>query len=123
MTAPSRHDVREGMRRLPRWTQPALTLLTGKPHWGQKTLWRPNGVGHVVTTLAGLFGGAIGAAWLFSVGPIAWIGIIPCWLLVVGSARKIQVTLAHQSVTRACPPPVRIGTNSASVLPLMSFAS
>lgn len=84
------------MRRLPRWAQPALTLLTGKAHWGQASMWRSNGLGHVVMALAGLIGGAVGAASLFSVGPVAWIGIIPCWLLVVGSARKIQVTLAHQ---------------------------
>ncbi len=96
MNPSSNLDVREGMRRLPRWAQPALTLLTGKAHQGQNALWRSNGIGHVVLALAGLLGSAVTASWLFRVGPVAWVGILPCWIILVGSARKIQVTLAHQ---------------------------
>jgi len=91
MTSP-----RETMRRLPEWAQPGLTLLTGKAYWGQQPLYRSNGLIHVLVALAGLIGGAVGSAWFFSMGPAGWAGILPCWLCVVGCARKIQVTLAHQ---------------------------
>lgn len=90
------NGVREGMGRLPGFLQPTLTWVTGKALPGQRPLFEGNAFTQAAAPLTGLLGGAFLAWNAVAAGGLALLTLFPIWLVMVGSARKLQVTIAHQ---------------------------
>lgn len=96
--APDEDDVRESMRRLPAWLQPLLTWVTGKPLVGQEPLWRSTPWSSLATALVLLGVGTAASAWISLLSPVWW-GLLPgSWIITVGAARKLQVSIMHHCV-------------------------
>lgn len=86
---------RESMRCLPGVLQPFLTWLTGMPLFDETPLFRWNPftrtVAAVAILLAGL--GLSGACW--RVGGVAYLGLVPGWLLTVNGMRDLYTVTEH----------------------------
>ncbi|WP_176059334.1 fatty acid desaturase [Paraburkholderia sp. BCC1876] len=91
--------TRESMHGLPRFTQPVLTWITGKPlHASDIRLILPRWLDVTATPLAGVFiVFALARLSRFDT-PLAWFGIVVLWLVLVGLFRKIQVTHLHHAI-------------------------
>ncbi len=92
-------NVRGTMNRLPAFLQPLLTWLTGRARHGQRALVPSTPLGQLATGLAGLVLGVGEAARVAASPSRASLLLLPlCWILTVGSARKLHVTICHQCV-------------------------
>ncbi len=91
-------SIREEMKeRLPRWSQPFLTWLTGRAHHGQKPIWSSTSFSQTLSAFTCLYGGAFAVYFsLHQGGWLPWMVIPIAWIFMAGAARKIQVTLVHQ---------------------------
>lgn len=88
--------IRESMKPVPRFLQPALTWLTGMPLAGQKPLFRKKPWHFAAAAFGQLLLGAAGS--YLAIESRWWI-ILPATLtLTVGGARMAFVTVAHQAI-------------------------
>jgi fatty acid desaturase len=94
-------EPRETMRRLPRFTQPFLTWLTGIPLAGERPLIRWTPAKAATLAFAQI---AIG----ITIGAFAWSAFAPwtipllllSWLTTAGGMRRFDVVIVHQSLHR-----------------------
>lgn len=107
-------SVRESMRPVPHFLQPALTWLTGMPLAGQKPLFRKKPWHFAASALGQLLAGAVGSE--LAIESQWWI-ILPATLtLTVGGARLAFVTVSHQAIHGAFSRDRRINRAVADVV-------
>ncbi|MET3445512.1 stearoyl-CoA 9-desaturase [Ralstonia pickettii] len=91
--------VRESMSGLPIPFQPILTWLTGKPlNKSEKIYATPKTVDIAMTPLIGALAVQLLALLAASDSPLAWLLILPLWIVSVGVLRKLQVTHLHHAI-------------------------
>jgi len=94
--SPTYDPVRESLRVLPGFLDLPLTMLTGKPHLGQRPL-RLTPTTHLVCALGSLAAGltisaeALGA----SAGPL-WLLLLPGWAMTLHGMRNLRMMIYHQ---------------------------
>jgi hypothetical protein len=91
-------DVRESMRVLPKFIQPLLTWVTGKPLQGQRPLWKGTPYISLAIGLLQLFGAVAASVIIMHAPPVLWPMLILSWMVTAGSARLFQVTIIHHAV-------------------------
>jgi hypothetical protein len=90
--------VRETMRPLPLFLQPLLTWLTGKPLRKQQPLWKRSAYWSLTMALLQLFGGVAASIVLMNAFLLWWPLLVLSWMVTVGGARILQVTIIHHCI-------------------------
>lgn len=93
-------NIRESYLFMPRWAQPFLTWLTGKPLSNQKPLLVLGSCFHFLCPMFMVLLGIACVVWINDVGTITTrILLIPLlWVIIVSGARKLALTVRHQCV-------------------------
>jgi hypothetical protein len=117
-------NPRESMRVLPEWLQLPLTLLTGKPYYGQRAP-RLRPTHHLIAAFASIAIGvavssaalAAGGWWLFA--------LVPGWAITLHGLRNLRMMIYHQCAHRNMyarhRPDAAIGQLSSSLLLVQNF--
>ena len=93
--AQAHDEPRRSMERLPKWFQPLLTWLTGKPTASEAS-WRLKPWHHLASAVVALLVGLAGSSAVFVAGGRWSLLILPAWLLTVHGARKLRTIIMHQ---------------------------
>lgn len=112
-------DPRESMRRLWRPLQWLLTELTGKALPGQKPPFRWSPAGRFVLSLAFLALGLSLSYTALDSGGVAWVLLLPGWLLTVSAMRTWQTSFVHHAAHGNFIQPPVIGSLLADALSTM----
>ncbi|MCD0484236.1 fatty acid desaturase [Streptacidiphilus sp. ASG 303] len=87
--------VRESMRRLPRVFDLPLTLLTGRPHAGQRrTRYTPTR--HLLNALLSVAAGVAVGASATAAGGWVLLLLLPGWAMTLHGARNLRMMIYHQ---------------------------
>lgn len=84
------------MRVLPRWMQPILTEMTGKPLHDEQVVWW-TGTKRLVVGLTMFITGMAGSLWLAQEAIHWWLLLPVTWLLTVSAARSFQTSFVHHA--------------------------
>jgi fatty acid desaturase len=101
MRAPreDRVDPRESMRALPAALQLPLTLLTGKPHAGQRPL-RLSATYHLTAALVNMMAGTAATVLLLAVGGWWTLALPAGWAITLHGMRNLRMMIYHQCAHR-----------------------
>lgn len=93
--SPPTGDPRESMRRLPRFIQPLLTLITGKPLHNELS-WQLTPWHHLIEVLAFVLSGAA-VSFMAAQHGGGLLALLPMsWLVTLHGMRKIRTIVMHQ---------------------------
>ena len=85
--------------RLPRFTQPLITWLSGIPYLGEQQKIK---ITSLLVILNGCWFISLGLAIFYLSGDLKWFGAIPCYIIgflfLVGGTRRLDVLIIHQSL-------------------------
>ncbi|MBB0243728.1 stearoyl-CoA 9-desaturase [Streptomyces alkaliphilus] len=87
--------VRESMRRLPRFCELPLTLLTGRPHAGQRPL-HHTPTGHLTNAVVSMIVGLTLSALALSAASWYLLLLLPGWAVTLHGARNLRMMIYHQ---------------------------
>ncbi len=122
--SPGPVDPRESMRALPRLAQLPLTLLTGKPHIGQRPL-RLTPTFHLLAAFANLIIGLAASALLLAGGGFWLCGLVVSWAVTLHGMRNLRMMIYHQCAHRNMyakrGPDALIGKLCAALLLVQNF--
>lgn len=91
--------IREEYRCFPKYLQPFLSWLTGKPLPDQKPLFVLGAAFHFLTPMLMVVGGSISLFWMLHYKNVNFYITIPIvWLMMLSGARKLALTVRHQCV-------------------------
>ena len=90
-------DPRASMTRLPRAVQWLLTEMTGKASAGEQPPWHWTPLRRLALTLAVLLLGIALSLTAIVIGGVAWLLLLPGWLLTVAAQRTFQTSFVHHA--------------------------
>src|SRR5262245_4625096 len=91
----TRLDPRQTMGSLPRFVQPFLTWLTGKPLPGERP-WNLRPVHHLMACLVPIALGMTASTLAVHFGRWMLLALLPGWLLTTHGIRKLRTMILHQ---------------------------
>ncbi|GAA2136136.1 hypothetical protein GCM10009760_15410 [Kitasatospora kazusensis] len=87
--------VRESMRRLPGLFALPLTLLTGRPHAGQRPI-AHTPAGHLRNAVQSVLAGLLVSAFALAEAGWALVLLLPGWAMTLHGARNLRMMIYHQ---------------------------
>lgn len=90
-------DPRESMRVFPKWMQPLLTELTGKPLPEEEMSFRWLWWMRLALAWLVLMGSIAASSALVTAGPVYWLLLPVTWLFTVSGLRAFQTTFVHHA--------------------------
>ena len=85
-------------QQLPGWLQGPLTYVTGKAYRGQPQQFKRTPLDHLAVAPALLTAGVGFGVVAFEAGLVYWVLLLPCYVLTVGGARRLQIDIVHACV-------------------------